>query len=277
MRIQDPALVAAAVLSDRYVTGRFLPDKAIDLIDEAGEPPADRDRLDAGRDRRGRAADPPARDRARRPAEGDRRGLAGAPRRSSSAELADLREQSGRDDRALAAREGADPGGSATASSRSRKPAPRSTAPSARATSSARRSCGSARWSSSSKQLEADNAALEELQRERKMLNEEVTEEDVAEVVARLDGDPRRAADGGRDAEARPPRGAPAPARRRPGRGGAARSPTRSAARAPACRTPTGPSGRSCSSVRPVSGRPSSPGRSPSTCSTTSARWCGST
>jgi ATP-dependent Clp protease ATP-binding subunit ClpB len=35
VRIQDQALVAAAVLSDRYVTGRFLPDKAIDLIDEA--------------------------------------------------------------------------------------------------------------------------------------------------------------------------------------------------------------------------------------------------
>src|SRR5499425_610872 len=35
VRIQDPALVAAAVLSNRYVSGRFLPDKAIDLIDEA--------------------------------------------------------------------------------------------------------------------------------------------------------------------------------------------------------------------------------------------------
>ena len=35
VRIQDGALVAAAELSDRYVTGRFLPDKAIDLIDEA--------------------------------------------------------------------------------------------------------------------------------------------------------------------------------------------------------------------------------------------------
>ena len=35
VRIQDSALVAAGVLSDRYVTGRFLPDKAIDLIDEA--------------------------------------------------------------------------------------------------------------------------------------------------------------------------------------------------------------------------------------------------
>jgi ATP-dependent Clp protease ATP-binding subunit ClpB len=35
VRIQDTALVGAAVLSDRYLTGRFLPDKAIDLIDEA--------------------------------------------------------------------------------------------------------------------------------------------------------------------------------------------------------------------------------------------------
>jgi ATP-dependent Clp protease ATP-binding subunit ClpB len=35
VRIQDAALVASAVLSDRYVTGRFLPDKAIDLMDEA--------------------------------------------------------------------------------------------------------------------------------------------------------------------------------------------------------------------------------------------------
>ena len=35
IRIQDTALVSAAALSDRYITDRFLPDKAIDLIDEA--------------------------------------------------------------------------------------------------------------------------------------------------------------------------------------------------------------------------------------------------
>jgi len=35
VRILDSALVAAAVLSDRYISGRFLPDKAIDLVDEA--------------------------------------------------------------------------------------------------------------------------------------------------------------------------------------------------------------------------------------------------
>ncbi|MEZ4369497.1 MAG: AAA family ATPase [Polyangiaceae bacterium] len=35
IRIQDAALVAAATLSNRYITERFLPDKAIDLVDEA--------------------------------------------------------------------------------------------------------------------------------------------------------------------------------------------------------------------------------------------------
>jgi ATP-dependent Clp protease ATP-binding subunit ClpB len=36
VRIKDSAIVAAAVLSHRYITDRFLPDKAIDLVDEAG-------------------------------------------------------------------------------------------------------------------------------------------------------------------------------------------------------------------------------------------------
>ena len=36
VRIADAALVAAATLSNRYITDRFLPDKAIDLMDEAG-------------------------------------------------------------------------------------------------------------------------------------------------------------------------------------------------------------------------------------------------
>jgi len=35
VRIKDSALVAAAVLSHRYISGRFMPDKAIDLVDEA--------------------------------------------------------------------------------------------------------------------------------------------------------------------------------------------------------------------------------------------------
>ena len=58
--ITDQALVAAANLADRYISDRHLPDKAIDLIDEAGSPPAHQAHGDAarlqgarGRDRRG--------------------------------------------------------------------------------------------------------------------------------------------------------------------------------------------------------------------------------
>ena len=78
VRIQDAALVAAAVLSDRYVTGRFLPDKAIDLIDEA----ASKLRIEIDslpdRARRGDPAHAPARDREGGARQGDRRGLARA-------------------------------------------------------------------------------------------------------------------------------------------------------------------------------------------------------
>lgn len=35
VRITDPAIIAAATLSNRYISGRFLPDKAVDLVDEA--------------------------------------------------------------------------------------------------------------------------------------------------------------------------------------------------------------------------------------------------
>ena len=55
VQINDGALVAAATLSDRYITSRFLPDKAIDLVDEA----ASRLRMEIdsrpGRDRRAAA------------------------------------------------------------------------------------------------------------------------------------------------------------------------------------------------------------------------------
>ena len=48
VRIKDAALVAAAKLSNRYIADRFLPDKAIDLVDEAGRAPPDRNRQFAG-------------------------------------------------------------------------------------------------------------------------------------------------------------------------------------------------------------------------------------
>ena len=59
MQISDAALVAAAALSDRYITARFLPDKAIDLVDEAASrlrmeidsPPVEIDELQRAVDR----------------------------------------------------------------------------------------------------------------------------------------------------------------------------------------------------------------------------------
>ncbi len=84
VKIKDAALVAAAVLSHRYITDRFLPDKAIDLIDEA----ASRLRIEIdsmpARDRRDRAAHHAARDRARLRGPRVRRRVAGAARPSST-------------------------------------------------------------------------------------------------------------------------------------------------------------------------------------------------
>ena len=54
VRIDDDALVAAAELSDRYLTDRFLPDKAIDLVDRASA----RARIRAGRDATAGTGDP---------------------------------------------------------------------------------------------------------------------------------------------------------------------------------------------------------------------------
>ena len=92
-----------------------------------------------------------------------------------------------------------------------------------------------------------------------------------------MDRHPGLAADGGRDREAGPHGGAPARARRSARTRRSRPWPTPSAARAPACRTRTGRSARSCSSARPASARPSWRGRSPSSCSTTSRRWSAST
>ena len=88
VRIQDAALVAAATLSHRYITDRFLPDKAIDLVDEAcavirteidsmpQELDADHPPRDAARDRGGGAQEG---DRRRQPASASRRCARSSP------------------------------------------------------------------------------------------------------------------------------------------------------------------------------------------------------
>ncbi|MEX0985716.1 MAG: ATP-dependent chaperone ClpB [Actinomycetota bacterium] len=182
VRIQDPALVAAAVLSDRYVTGRFLPDKAIDLVDEAASRlrieidsmPVEIDeverrirQLEIERAALQKETDPASKER----------------RERLERDLADLQEQSAgmqahwRAEKAL------------IDALRGRKQAIEE----ARAAFHRAEREGDLERAAElrfgtlvdlDKQLEQDNAALEELQRERKMLNEEVTEDDVAEVVA---------------------------------------------------------------------------------------------
>ena len=83
VRIKDSALVAAAVLSNRYITDRFLPDKAIDLVDEAAAKlRTEIDSMPAELDEILRRIDA-ARNRARGAEEGKRRGVEGTARRSS--------------------------------------------------------------------------------------------------------------------------------------------------------------------------------------------------
>ena len=78
VRIKDAALVAAAVLSNRYVSDRFLPDKAIDLVDEAAAKlRTEIDSMPAELDEASRAHHAIG-DRAAGPQKGDRFGLAHA-------------------------------------------------------------------------------------------------------------------------------------------------------------------------------------------------------
>ena len=109
------------------------------------------------------------------------------------------------------------------------------------------------------------------------LLKEEVTADDIAEIVGRVDRHPGDAPAGGRAGEARPHGGAAARAGRRPGRGDRGRV----RRRPPRPRRAQGPaparSARSCSSGPPASARPSWRGRWPSSCSTTSTRWSAST
>ena len=80
VQIQDAALVAAATLSHRYITDRFLPDKAIDLVDEAcAMLRTEIDSMPAGA-RRDHAPGHAARDRGGGAEEGEGRGQQGAPR-----------------------------------------------------------------------------------------------------------------------------------------------------------------------------------------------------
>ena len=91
--IADAALVAAATLSDRYITSRFLPDKAIDLVDEAAsrlrmEIDSSPVEIDAAA-----ACRRPAADGGARAGEGDRSEAASTRLAKLRADLADKEEE----------------------------------------------------------------------------------------------------------------------------------------------------------------------------------------
>jgi len=188
VRIKDSALVAAAMLSHRYISDRFLPDKAIDLIDEAAsrlrmeidsmpteldemerrirqleiekqaikkeKDPASKNRLDKIEREMAHLQEDRTRLKLQWEAEKESIGkIRGAKEEIERARIeADKAEREGNLGRAAELRYG--------------------------------------RLIDLSKQLEAENGRLQDLQARQKMLKEEVDEEDVAEIVSKWTGVP---------------------------------------------------------------------------------------
>ncbi|MGH2778450.1 MAG: ATP-dependent Clp protease ATP-binding subunit, partial [Actinomycetota bacterium] len=188
VRIQDAALVAAAVLSDRYVTGRFLPDKAIDLVDEA----ASRLRIEIDSmpmeidvlDRRAKQLEIEKAALAKETDEVSRERLA-----RITEQLAELHEEM--DGMKASWTQEKDKIG-AIRSLKAEIEELRGEAERAERDGDLQRAAELryGRLVEADKRLTALNEELVELQRERKFLKEEVDEEDVAEVVSRWTGVP---------------------------------------------------------------------------------------
>ncbi|MDP9265313.1 MAG: ATP-dependent chaperone ClpB [Chloroflexota bacterium] len=188
VRILDSALVAAAVLSDRYITGRFLPDKAIDLVDEAASKlrmeidsmPVELDeverrirQLEVEREALRKESDPASKERLER-IERDLAELKESSRgmrahwQQEKAAIGEMRDKKGRLEAVRAeierAEREADFGRAAELKY--------------------------ATLVQLERELADAEARLAELQRSRRMLTEDVTPEDIAEVVAKWTGIP---------------------------------------------------------------------------------------
>ena len=272
VRIQDSALVSAAVLSDRYITSRFLPDKAIDLMDEAAsklrieidslpteidvvqrrifqleieQVALEKETDDASKERLDVAARGAG--RAQRPGRGDEAGV-------GAGEAGDRRHPLAQ-------------GGARGAA----HPVERETDLAAAA------EIRYGRIPELERRIEEATAHLASIQEGGAMLKEEVDAEDIAEVVARATGIPLNRLMESETSKLVHLEELLARARRSARTMRSPRSPTRSVAAAPGCPIRTDRSARSCSSGPPVSARPNWHGRSPSSCSTTRSRWCAST
>ena len=188
VRIKDSALVAAATLSHRYITDRFLPDKAIDLIDEAtsrlrieiDSMPAEIDaikrkitQLEIEREALKKEKDRSSRERLEKiekelvDLNSEKEGMVGHWQKEKDAisKIRGIKEklESTRTEAQLAERQGD-------------------------LSRAAELKYG--RLIELERSLEEENSRLEELQTGRKMLKEEVDSEDIAEVVAKWTGIP---------------------------------------------------------------------------------------
>ena len=189
VKIQDSALVAAVTLSHRYISDRFLPDKAIDLVDEAcamlrteiDSMPAELDeltrrvtRLEIEEAALAKEDDPAS----QRPAGGAAPG-AGRPARRGR-----------RDARAVGGRAaGAAPGAGAARGAGAGPPA-RPSRPSATTTSTGRPSCASAGCRSWSGGWRPRRSSSPREQGGDRLLREVVTDDEIAEIVSRWTGIP---------------------------------------------------------------------------------------
>jgi len=188
VRITDAAIVGAATLSDRYITDRFLPDKAIDLIDEAASRlrieidsvPAEIDdvdrrvlQLEIERQALKREEDPTSRERLRKVDE----------------EIAQLKEESGR----LRAHWKLEKDRIAAIGELRKQTLTKRTDLDAAEQKGDLETAARLRYGELpdlEAQMKAHNVALEAVQKDLRMLREEVDEEDVAEVVSKWTGIP---------------------------------------------------------------------------------------
>jgi ATP-dependent Clp protease ATP-binding subunit ClpB len=188
VRIKDSALVAAAMLSHRYISDRFLPDKAIDLIDEAAsrlrmeidsmpteldEIERRRRQLEIEKEAIKKEKDPGSKDRLGKidreisnlKEDGDKLRLQWEAEKESIRKIRTAKEEI---ERARIEADKAEREGNLGRAAELRY----------------------GRLIDLSKQLEAENRRLQELQSRQKMLKEEVDEEDVAEIVSKWTGIP---------------------------------------------------------------------------------------
>ena len=189
VRIKDAALVAAAVLSNRYITDRFLPDKAIDLVDEAAARlRTEIDSMPAELDETRRRVMQLEIEREALRKENGRRlqGAAGQARKGAGRPEGRVR----RPQRALAERKGMPSSGCASCASRWNRRKPKSSSAERQYDLNRAAELKYGTLTELERQLQQETDQFNRQQAQSQLIKEEVDEEDIAEVVSRWTGVP---------------------------------------------------------------------------------------